>query len=41
MKEPDLTQRRFLTMKEFTLEENGVAVFEKNLSRSKKYHVYF
>ena len=41
MKEPDLTQRRFLTKKEFTLEENGVAVFEKNLSRSKKYHVYF
>jgi hypothetical protein len=41
MKTADLTQARLLVKKEFTLEENGVAVFEKNLSRSKKYHVYF
>jgi hypothetical protein len=41
MKEPDLRQVRLLVKKEFTFEENGVAVFEKNLSRSKKYHVYF
>jgi hypothetical protein len=41
MKEPDLRQVRLLVKKEFILEENGIAVFEKNLSRSKKYHVYF
>jgi hypothetical protein len=41
MKAPDLTQTRGLEKREFTLEDTGVDICEKNLSSSKKYHVYF
>jgi hypothetical protein len=41
MKTPDLIQSRMFNKAEFTLETDGISVSEKNLSRSKKTHIYF
>lgn len=41
MKTPDLVQSRMLHKVELALEADGIAVNEKNISRSSKIHVYY
>ena len=41
MSKPDLIQRRFFERKEFTIEENGVTITQKNMVESKKHLLRF